>query len=580
MPMPIQPASRRLAREGATSILAAFENFQSRFNEITCRAQNRFCGRNWQGMRRDAAARLDLYRITVDDVEAEIRRQILDRRPDRQVWTAMKAGFSALIADRNDRELAETFYNSVTRRIFSTVGVDPAIEFATSDSHRRQSINPRSDMYRSYAAAPLAAATISSILSDYRLPAPYRDLEGDASRVARELKKRLATRVGSLSSQRIDMLRHPFYRGMGAYLIGRLHVGKTPIPLVLALLHEPGGLFVDGLLTEENDVSILFSFTRAYFHVAAKRPFELVLFLRTLMPRKRTAEVYTTLGYHKHGKTELYRDLLSRLAGCRQEQFEVSAGEKGLVMIAFNLPGDDLVFKLMRDRFRPPKKVSHREVMENYDLVFKHDRAGRLVDAQSFEYLTFDNCFFSAELLAELQREAAGTITVDGRNVVLAHVYVERRVTPLDIFLRSANSTTAGRVVIDFGEAIKDLARSNIFPGDILLKNFGVTRHHRVVFYDYDEICPLLDCRFREFPQPIRDEDDLAPEPWFLVDENDVFPQELRKFLALPEPLLDVFLAHHADLFEIEFWCATQERIRSGDFHHIYPYGPECRLQR
>jgi isocitrate dehydrogenase kinase/phosphatase len=238
------------------------------------------------------------------------------------------------------------------------------------------------------------------------------------------------------------------------------------------------------------------------------------------------------------------------------------------------------VFKLIRDRFDQPKNTTRQEVMGKYDLVFRHDRAGRLLDAQSFEHLKFDACCFSDRLLAELKQEAAGTVHIEDDHIIVDHAYVERRVTPLDLFLENAADSEARKIVIDWGGTIKDLAVSNIFPGDILLKNFGVTRHGRVVFYDYDELCALTSCNFRKLPESSGYDDEMASEPWFYVDENDVFPEEFRNFIGLPDPLRKVFLQHHADLFEVDFWLRIQKAIQAGGLPHIYPYAPGCRLER
>ncbi|MEJ2167545.1 MAG: bifunctional isocitrate dehydrogenase kinase/phosphatase, partial [Desulfobacterales bacterium] len=351
-------------------------------------------------------------------------------------------------------------------------------------------------------------------------------------------------------------------------------------PVVFALAQSSGGVMVDGVLTTENDVSILFSFTRAYFHAAVERPCELVRFLKSILPKKRIAELYTALGFQKHGKTELYRELLARLAACGEERFDTSPGVPGMVMAVFNMPGDDLVFKLIRDRFGTGKHTNRREVMDKYALVFKHDRAGRLVDAHDFEHLKLETCCFSEQLLRELTQTAASSVHVEGGQVVISHTFIQRRVVPLNVFLKQSDDVEALRAVVDFGNAIKDLAAANIFPGDILLKNFGVTRHGRVVFYDYDEICLLTQCRFRALPQARSDEDELSAEPWFLVDENDVFPEELRRFLSLPDHLLNEFLRHHSDLFGVEFWQDAQQAIKSGNAADIIPYASTRRLKR
>jgi isocitrate dehydrogenase kinase/phosphatase len=376
---------------------------------------------------------------------------------------------------------------------------------------------------------------------------------------------------------RAELCASVFYRGKGAYLVGRLCDDTRAVPLVLALLNTPQGMVVDAVLLTEPDVSILFGFTRSYFHVEVERPYDIVRFLQVIMPRKRIAELYIAIGYHKHGKTELYRDLLHHMASS-DDQFESARGERGMVMMVFTLPSYDVVFKIIKDHFDAPKDTTRLAVMERYQLVFKHDRAGRLVDAQEFEYLQFDRRRFSAALLDELQRAAAQTVVVQESRVIVKHAYIERRVTPLNLYLREADSAAAQAAVIDYGMALKDLATSNIFPGDILLKNFGVTRHGRVVFYDYDELCLLTSCVFRALPQPTSYEEEFAAEPWFAVGEHDVFPAELRRFLGLTDTLRQVFLDHYAEFFSVQFWQHIQACLRAGAVFDITPYDSRAQL--
>jgi isocitrate dehydrogenase kinase/phosphatase len=375
------------------------------------------------------------------------------------------------------------------------------------------------------------------------------------------------------------MIRSPFFRGMSAYLVGRLSIDHQYHPLVFSIHNGANGLRVDALLTTVEQVRVLFSYSRAYFHVETECPAQLVGFLQELIPRKRLAELYIGLGYHKHGKTELYRDLLKHQQVCSLDRFDFSPGTPGMVMIAFNMPNDDLIYKLIRDRFEAPKKTSVQQVMEKYDYVFRHDRAGRLLDVQTFENLMLEDCCFTPQLLDEIRSAAQNAATVKDGRVVLEHAYVERRVTPLDIVVQTADRHTAKAMVVDYGQAIKDLARVNIFPGDMLLKNFGVTSLHRVVFYDYDELRPLTECNFRRLPQARRYDDDLDAEPWYMVGENDIFPEEFAAFLGLPPDLREVFMKHHGDLLAPEFWWRTQDQIRSGEWIHIRPYGDDQRLR-
>jgi isocitrate dehydrogenase kinase/phosphatase len=574
--MPQSLTDSRLANLNANAIYAAFDRYQTRFQAITRRARTRFEDRDWRGMQADAVDRLDLRTKIVDQTLAQIRQRSKNRVRDKLVWASTKAVYSGLIAARDDWELAETFFNSITRRVFSTVGVDPQIEFVDTDFDTPPTRSAR-PVFRVYPRARSTAALIEDILADCRFRVDYQDLPRDARRVAEGIETHLRAMDAPPSIERVEMLDVVFYRGNGAYLIGRMYSDARVFPLVLALLNPRDGIVVDAVLLTEDQVSILFSFTRSYFHVEAERPYDLVHFLKTIIPRKRIAELYIAIGYHKHGKTELYRDLLHHLAHS-DDQFVIAPGERGLVMLVFTLPSYDIVFKIIKDRFDHPKTTTREQVIEKYRLVFRHDRAGRLIDAQEFEHLEFDRRLFSPDLLDELQRVAANNIAVDEQHVVVHHLYAERRVTPLNIYVQQAPADAVRAAIIDYGNAIKDLAAANIFTGDLLLKNFGVTRHGRVVSYDYDELCLLTDCNVRVLPQPRDDDETLSAEPWFYVGENDFFPEEFRAWLGLPSPWREIFVERHIDLFNVDFWRCTQEYIRAGDVIHIYPYPPSQHL--
>jgi isocitrate dehydrogenase kinase/phosphatase len=237
-----------------------------------------------------------------------------------------------------------------------------------------------------------------------------------------------------------------------------------------------------------------------------------------------------------------------------------------------------VVFKLIRDRFDQPKESDRGEVMRRYNLVFEHDRAGRLIEAHEFEHLRIPRSRFAASLVEELLSDAAATVRIEGEDVIINHAYIERRVRPLNVFFADADEQAAIGAACDYAQAIKDLAASNIFPGDLLTKNFGVTRRGRVVFYDYDELCFLTDCNFRELPQSRSYEEELSAEPWFSVRENDIFPEEFPRFLAFPAPAREELVKRHGDLFHPQFWREMQQRLLKGELPHVFPYAPERKL--
>jgi isocitrate dehydrogenase kinase/phosphatase len=356
-----------------------------------------------------------------------------------------------------------------------------------------------------------------------------------------------------------------------AYLVGRISGRGWTLPFVVALRNQESGVVVDAIMLEEGTVSVLFSFTRSYFHVDLAHVGEVVKFLKSILPLKPVSELYTVLGRAKQGKTERYRELYRHLQ-TSSDQFILAPGEKGLVMVCFTLPSFDVVFKLIRDKFPYQKNILREDVLQKYDLVFKHDRAGRLVDAQEFKRMKFPKARLAPDLLHELLTETAATVHEEGDQLLIDHLYIERRMTPLNLYVREASREQAEKAVLDYGQAIRDLAVTNIFPGDLLLKNFGVTRHGRVIFYDYDELCLVTDCRFREVPQSRYEEDEMLAETWYYVGENDVFPETFINFLGFDPHLKEVFLNAHREILTADWWRGIQERLREGDVLEVLPY--------
>ncbi len=577
MIMPTTTEIDRLTQQGATVIFSGFNAFQKEFRAITQRAGSRFAKRDWHGMQADSVERLNLYKTFVDRVVLETESLLRELVRTEDVWARMKAAYSQMIERRGDCELAETFFNSITRRIFITVGVDRDREFIDSDFNLLAADSAQS-VYHTMGRFPSADALVNSVLLLYTFDAQFESRDADIRAASSALDAQLGA-PGVAAVEEVNMLKSVFFRNKGAYIVGRLKLKGKVIPLVVALRHSAGGISIDAVLTDENDVSIVFSFTRSYFSVETEDPHEVIEFLTTIMPWKRKAELYISIGYNKHGKTELYRDLFRYLKAA-VDRFEIAPGDKGMVMMVFHLPRFDVIFKIIKDRFDYPKTSNRREVMDKYSLVFRHDRAGRLVDAQEFEYLEFDRDRFSESLLSELHSSCAGSVTVKEDRIAIKHLYTERKLTPLNLYLREADGPSARNAVIDYGQAVKDLAATNIFPGDMLLKNFGVTRHGRVVFYDYDELGLLTDYRFRKIPRSRHYDDEISAEPWFFVAENDIFPEEFIRFLGLQPEVREVFLEAHGDLLDVEFWTCMQDRIRAGEIMDVFPYPRERRLRR
>ncbi len=570
--------------EVAQRIADAFTNFDGEFLSITRRAQTRFARREWHLHQFDAQQRLALHKGAVARMVERLDPIIPSGDPQRTFWQDTKVAYADLIEGRPDLELAETFFNSVTRRVFTTVGVDSALEFRWFGT----TAFPRSELesaavatyHRPRSDDPGAIAElVAQILGRYKIGCEFENLEADAALIAARMDRRLREVWDTPTFDGIDMLTPVFYRNKGAYILGRVRHLNRVIPLMFALRNTDAGVVIDAVLMSESDASRVFSFTRSYFHVEWEYTGELIGFLKSIMPMKPIAELYTAIGYNQHGKTALYRAFYRHLEHSNS-RFEIARGTKGMVMSVFTLPTFDVVFKIIKDHFAPPKKTTRREVMDRYRLVFQHDRVGRMVDAQEFENLSFSIDRFPPDLLDELLSECANTVEIDGDQVVVKHLYTERRLYPLDLYLREMGTARARASVIEYGDAIKDLATANIFPGDLFAKNFGVTRHGSVVFYDYDELALLSECRFRKVPDTDRYEDEMSSQPWFSVEPNDVFPEEFPTFMWFPKDLWPVMHEHHGDLFDVTFWKNLQNVHASGELADFYPYPEELRFTR
>ncbi len=558
----------------AQLVVEAFLDYNARFRAITRRAGERFAQRDWNGSQRDAVERIELYERRIQATVSALEQALAGNVRRRALWVEVKRHFSNLIDGLPDSEFCKTFFSSVTRRLFGTVGVSPDIEFVATDLDPLATAAPQAvtRLYRT--AGPLERpleGPVMQLLCSQHMALPWADLAASAREVGTAIEALLARQRERRGIDAIEVIDAVFYQSTRAYLVGRILGRGFAVPLAVALRSTEAGAVVDTTMLAEDELSILFGFARSYFHVDLERVADSVAVLKELMPRKPTGELFTVLGRAKQGKTERYRSLMRHLSGSSDE-FVPAPGQRGLVMICFTLPSFDVVFKVIRDRIAEVKSASRNDVVAKYNFVFRHDRAGRLIDAQEFRRLRFPAARFCAPLLDELRAQACESVHQDGGDLIFDHLYIERRVTPLDIYLQHAPPAAAARAAIDYGQAIRDLAYTDVFPGDLLQKNFGVTRHGRVVFYDYDELCRVSDCQFRDLPTAQCEEDEMRAEPWFFVGDRDVFPETFLDFLGMSGPLRADFLRVHAELFEPAFWRRTQQRIAAGETLEVLPY--------
>ncbi len=567
-------------QQASELILTGFGRYFQCFQIMTQAARGLFEKASWAEVQEISKQRIDLYKEIVVEIAAELHELVGSDCEQLDYWQALKPVYRHQVATADNRELLESFYNSIFCYQFRHECIDDdymfvADEAASMPDHVADSLLNR------YPAGISIRALIYRILTDYSFTIPMENIERDVQNIVRALKERVLARMPAEREHIVvEILKPVFYRNKGAYLVGRITGGSNSIPFIVPLINnERGAVYVDTAIFDTDDVSIIFSFTRSYFMVDAPVPGQIVCFLKQLLPNKEIAELYNAIGQNKHGKTEFYRSFLHHLQHSN-DQFIIAPGIKGMVMCVFTLPSYDVVFKIIKDRFDPPKDMSQETVREKYRLISRHDRVGRMADTQEYSHFRFPLARFSPELLEELHRVVASQLHIEDDELVISHLYTERKMVPLNLYLQQASDEQIEEAMDEYGNAIKQIAAANIFPGDMLLKNFGVTRHGRVVFYDYDEICFLTECVFREIPEPQTDEQAMSSTPWYSVGPFDVFPEEFRLFFTGNPKARRAFEKFHSDLYDVNFWRNMQERISNGTVEDIFPYRRKKRFTR
>jgi isocitrate dehydrogenase kinase/phosphatase len=575
--------SSQIAFDIARVILDGFDKHYSLFRQASQAARDHFERMTWTEAQAQARERIAFYDSRVDECVQLLEDEYEEAELTDSVWREVKLHYIGLLMDHRQPELAETFFNSVCCKILHRtyfnndfIFVRPAV--STEYIEPAQG-TPTYRVY--YPQRDGMRHALRRMVTNFQLAGEFADLDRDLAQVEERLTKVLAGMPLEPNYQ-IQVLSSLFYRNKGAYIVGKMINGSRDYPFVIPILHKrKGALLLDAVLAEVGLITTLFSFTRAYFMVDMEVPSAYVKFVRSMLPNKPRSEIYTILGLQKQGKAAFYRDFLHHLEHS-SDHFEVAPGIRGLVMVVFSLPSFPYVFKAIKDSFPPPKETTRELVKEKYLLVKYHDRVGRMADTLEYSNVAFPRSRFSDDLLAELKQVAPSLVEEDGDQVIVRHLYIERRMTPLNIWLTEAEATgdkeKLEHGVREYGNAIKDLVAANIFPGDMLYKNFGVTRQGRVVFYDYDEIEYITDCNFRTIPAPRNEEDEMASEPWYHVAKNDVFPEQFGVFLLGNPRVRECFMKYHADLLTADYWLQRKNRIQEGQVEDVFPYPQEIRF--
>jgi isocitrate dehydrogenase kinase/phosphatase len=475
-----------------------------------------------------------------------------------EVWQQVKLLYIGMLVDHRQPELAETFFNSVTTKILHRsyfqndfIFVRPAI----STEYIENEDPAKSATYRAYyPRRDTMLDEIRRMVRDFGLRVDFEDFERDTLSVHEALMG-LFDHGHLRANFQIQVLSSLFYRNKGAYVVGKVINGFQELPFALPILHARLGQAGDR--------------RAAQWRGRAADPVQLrarllhgrhgdSVGLRAVLAQPDAAQaarrVLQRAGPGQAGQDAVLPRLPLRTCATAPTSFRIAPGIKGMVMLVFDLPSFPFVFKVIKDFYPPQKDTSREQIRGKYLLVKQHDRVGRMADTLEFSEVAFPLDRFEPELVAELQKFAPSQLEISDRDgdgqteLILKHLYIERRMIPLNIYLqecfdvlRPGSGAVDGALrraqeqlehaVVEYGNAIKDLVAANIFPGDMLWKNFGITRHGKVVFYDYDEIEYVTDCNFRRVPAPRNEEDEMSGEIWYSVGPKDVFPETFGPFL-------------------------------------------------
>ncbi len=587
----------------AKAMIDGFNRHYRLFRTESARAKHRFETADWHGQQRAQRERIEFYDLRVRECFYRLEREFKAGKQPMEVWHEIKLHYIGLLVDHHQPELAETFFNSVTTKILHRnyfqndfIFVRPAVSTEYIEDDEPGAL----PTYRSYyPSQDNLQQVLEQLVGDFDLRQGFDNLPRDCAFVTEAMRRRMGD-VALRANFQIQALSGLFLRNKGAYIVGKIINGFIEEPLALPVLYNKSGkLVIDAALFGDADMSILFSFARAYFMVDMEVPSAYVQYLRSMMPRKPRNELYSALGLQKQGKNLFYRDFLHHLRHST-DKFRIAPGIKGMVMLVFDLPSFPYVFKVIKDYYPPQKDTTREQIKDKYLLVKQHDRVGRMADTLEYSGVAFPRARFDDELLAEIEKFAPSQLEISDRDgnglteVILQHVYIERRMIPLNIYLQEAFDVIQScdaddpaalraheqieRAVVEYGNAIKDLVAANIFPGDMLWKNFGITRNGKVVFYDYDEIEYITDCNFRKVPEARNEEEEMSGEVWYRVGPKDVFPETFGPFLLGNPAVRDVFMRHHADLLEADFWQGHKERIAQGHVFDVFPYDQDKRF--
>ena len=551
-------------------IQQVFDGFYRDFCAIPAKAKAAFEASAFQQSLQNSHDRLTLYGERMHALARTLAAEYPDAIAAPELWDRLEQHYTAAVAGRYEADLALAFLHSVRRAVFmdNWTPVDYAVDIKTQSSRD-------SEVMLSRAVDAVDAGLIQEMLAIPSFDIPFRDAAGDSERAADKVDRALRTRGLADRIAAVDVIRGGFFRNRGVYVVGRIRLhGGSVVPLILALLHDEVGIYIDAVLTDEPEAHNLFSTTRANFIVTNDHYHELAEFLHQIMPKRPLGLHYSSLGFNHFGKVAVMDELTAELAD-DDAVFDTAVGFPGTVAIGFQVPGSVYNLKVIRDHPTENYKwgdfAGVESVLEKYRRVHDINRTGSMLDNAIYYNVTLPKSHFASGLLSELVEDASNAVSLRGTTVFFQHLIVQRKMIPLPVFLEQAPREDCERAVISLGQCIKNNMAANIFNRDLDGRNYGVGSHIRVYLFDYDALETFTDVKIRSNQDRFDGEEDVPG--WFFEDGVVFLPEEIESGLRIADrDLRRLFRSVHGDLLEVEYWQHIQDELRHGNVPQIQVY--------
>ena len=564
----------------ARCILQEFELYYVESRGIPAQAQAAFEARDPARSIALSRRRLSIYSESIHALAA----QLLDAYPalaaDPTLWPQIEAHYLPMTTGRYEEDLAIAFLHS-SRRMIVKDEWQP-VDYSFGRAARRAS-PVQVYIHRDFSGgAGLRPAIVREILEIPDFKRAFRDLQGDAERVAQRVNAELGFDGHDLDVVRvIQMIDAGFFRNRGAYLVGRIILReRSAVPFVLSLENDESGIFVDAVLTREAAIHNIFSSTLANFHVNDPHYHELAAFLHSVMPGRALGLHYSTIGFNHVGKVAVMDELRGEL-DTSKERFETAPGFRGSVAIAFTAPSSAYVLKIIRDTPTDSYKWGHfagiESVLDKYRRVHEINRTGSMLDNIIYYNIRLEQSWFAPELLEELLAFAGQTVSQQDGSLTFKHLIVQPKMVPLPLFLETAARKDAEAAVVNLGHCIKNNAAANIFNKDLDGRNYGVSHFHKVYLFDYDALEVFTDVKIRTNVGREEGEEDIPD--WFFEDGVIFLPEEIESGLRIHDRALRrLFREAHGDLSSTDYWETLQGALKEGRVPRIRIYPENCKL--